>query len=228
MTGAFTGAGLGQLALDGSAAPFVLLQSGSSFSWPSAVIAFSLVLVATGVWGRFVALSNGVNPWVGFLLGLCLFYIGIRLIPFFRPDRLIYRPGDTTKLPPGVSRRVLGPQTATQRELEIRGMGGEPASGVMQGGDHLGSSPFYNPGSTDVPEPAAPRITTKVDNTPAADPRVDTSRVDVGSDVIPPPPPTGLRPEEDGFFICPNCGTRTKAGRRRCMGCGMGLPEAKA
>lgn len=49
-------------------------------------LAFNCLL---GWWGKSRAEDHGVNPWVGFMLGFFLGFIGVAIVPVFRTDRII-------------------------------------------------------------------------------------------------------------------------------------------
>lgn len=61
-----------------------------------------------GLWGKQKAEEHGVNPWVGFAAGWFLLYIGVRIIPILRRDRIFTEPAPLRPLP-GRPRHVPHP-----------------------------------------------------------------------------------------------------------------------
>lgn len=76
------------------------------------VLAFYLFISAGisflfGWWGKQKAEEHGVNPWVGFAAGWFLLYIGVRIIPILRRDRIFNEP---PALPPVAQNVDVSPQ----------------------------------------------------------------------------------------------------------------------
>lgn len=162
------------------------------------------VNVLFGLWGKSRAEEFGVNPWVGFAAGFFLAYIGVRIVPLLRSDRLMNQP----------ARRALGPPQATNPMYRPTG---PPLADVPV---HYNNAPPYPqpgpqyppPGAVlyDASQPVAPMY-------PHAQP------------VAPAPMPAPqIAVDADGYFACPGCGQRVKAGRRNCMSCGVALPRVNA
>lgn len=142
-----------------------------SFSFGQ-IILFLLIGVAFqvlfGFWGRSKAEDHNVHPMIGFAAGFMLGYLGVRLVPLFKPG-MLFAPGPRRPMPPGY-----------------------PPTPMMQQ-----QPPYPPPGAypppQGVPQPQAPQ---------------------------PPAPAVAA----DGYLQCTGCGARAKAGRRKCMTCGMALP----
>ena len=69
------------------------------------VVVFGILIsivfsVLFGLWGKAKAEESGVKPWIGFLMGFFLIYIGVRLVPIMRTDKMFYRLSPGIPLPP--------------------------------------------------------------------------------------------------------------------------------
>jgi hypothetical protein len=84
-------------------------------------------------------------------------------------------------------------------------------------------NPMYAPSAQAYPQPQGPYPTPL---TQAFHPQGVPSAPTPGyaQPVAPPPPPQMLVADESGYVNCPNCGSRTKSGRKACMTCGSHLP----
>lgn len=143
------------------------------------IIAFVLIGVAAnvlfGFWAKSKAEEHGINPWVGFAAGFFLAYLGVRIVPLLRPDRLMNAP----------PRRAMHPQPP------------------------MGTNPTYRPAGVPPPGMQAP----------------PPQHAMPPADLPPQPYAQVVAADADGYFNCPACGARVKAGRRACMSCGGPLPN---
>ncbi|MBK8206246.1 MAG: hypothetical protein IPK87_05530 [Planctomycetes bacterium] len=162
------------------------------------IIAFVLIGIAAnvlfGFWAKSKAEEHGINPWVGFAAGFFFAYLGVRIVPLLRPDRLV--------------------NTTHRRPSHMQ--------------PPMGTNPTYRPAGAPPPDMHPPPVQPNVPQ-PAYAP------------TYPPPPqhpmqaaypPVAAEPydqvvtaDADGYFKCPACSARVKAGRRACMTCGGPLPN---
>ncbi|MCB9932803.1 MAG: hypothetical protein H6841_05195 [Planctomycetes bacterium] len=49
------------------------------------------VQVLFGMWGKSAAEEHGVHPVIGFIMGFMFFWLGVKMIPVFRRDRVVNR-----------------------------------------------------------------------------------------------------------------------------------------
>lgn len=143
------------------------------------IIAFVLIGIAAnvlfGFWAKSKAEEHGINPWVGFAAGFFFAYLGVRIVPLLRPDRLV--------------------NTTHRRPIHVQAP--------------MGTNPTYRPAG--APPPGMPPPA------PQAMPPVETAAAQPFAPVV--------AADADGYFHCPSCGARVKAGRRACMSCGGPLPS---
>jgi hypothetical protein len=78
------------------AQPWVDSRAGMPVDEPGIDIGhLMLVMISGGViaglfgwWGKTRAEEHNVNPWIGFAAGFCFGWIGVRLVPLMRSDRI--------------------------------------------------------------------------------------------------------------------------------------------
>lgn len=113
------------------------------------LIALILIGVAAsvlfGFWAKSKAEEHGINPWVGFAAGFFFAYLGVRIVPLLRPDRLVNAP----------NRRAMAPQPP---------MGTNPAYRPV-GAPLPGTSP-PSPGPAGQPVPVAQASALQADAQP--------------------------------------------------------------
>lgn len=79
-----------------------------------AVLVFSILTSIAlsalfGWWATLRAEEHGINPWVAFLAGFFLLYIGVRMVPILRRDMIFNKPRQPRPLPPRPPSGPVGP-----------------------------------------------------------------------------------------------------------------------
>lgn len=157
------------------------------------------VNVLFGFWGKSRAEEFGVNPWIGFAAGFFFAYIGVRLVPLLRSDRIANAP----------ARRAVGPPQGTNPMYQPQAppLGDVPV--------HYNTAPYPQSYPQSYPQQPPPGAVL-----------YDASQHQAQPQYTPPVPQIVVG--ADGYFACPGCGQRVKAGRRNCMSCGVSLPRVSA
>lgn len=169
------------------------------------VLLGAAINVLFGFWGKSRAEEFGVNPWIGFAAGFFFAYIGVRLVPLLRSDRIANAP----------ARRAIGPPQGTNPVYQ------PPVPPI-------GDVPVHYPAST-----YPPAVQAYPQQPPPGAVLYDASHSHPQAQYAPPPaqyvpPMPQIVVGADGYFACPGCGQRVKAGRRNCMSCGVALPRVQA
>lgn len=176
-----------------------------SFSFGQVVLWFVLGLAAQvlfGFWGKSKAEENGVNPWVGFAAGFFFAYLGVRLIPILKPSWWQPVQGPRRRVGPPANAPLMHPQAAYPPQAPY------PQQAPYPVPQQPGFAPVAQP--QPYPPAQAPMAPAPAAYPPMAQPPVQAHTV---------------RLDAEGYFPCPACGAKAKAGRKTCMACGAQLPR---